>query len=599
MRFQFHTLAMLILVPGLLVIVGGLALIGSRTVNQVIEFGMEQEFRQIQTLSTLIVDEQLNRAALGIESSVWSSGLALAVENNNKEKAEEDLNQVLVSGSGYVFDRLVTERGNDDAWIDLNIGLTAETFWDPRDREEACGSWGFQEKRVNGRSWYSLVYCAQIVSTSSGRILGRLHGGVLLNDNTPLLLKVSRATKVENLALVAESGIVAALDEMPSTAIEIKDIQPSGLSVRRIAPNVIATFPFSAPLTRAGGWVTPLQVVVVNQNPHAETLQKALIENGLWAGVMIIIIGGLMILCLHWVIRHSLGGLMQYVRGVEKRGGLLETPESFISEYHQLGLVIDNMVDSLRSSQKMLVSAKEEAEAASRSKSQFLASMSHELRTPLNAILGFCYLLKNELSGSLGNDKNREYVDDINTSGEHLLGLINRVLDLSKIEAGKMEANITETDIRPVFSECMEMLQVLAREKDLNLVLTLPDSLPSLMLDRQHLLQILVNLVSNAIKFTPPQGRVELMAHVERDRHVIIKVSDTGIGINTEDLPKVVEDFERGGNVLTRTESGTGLGLSLAKRLVELNGGTFKIDSRTREGTTVTLAFPVAAQENP
>ena len=245
----------------------------------------------------------------------------------------------------------------------------------------------------------------------------------------------------------------------------------------------------------------------------------------------------------------------------------------------------------LEESQEQLRKAKNEAEKANKIKTDFLSAMSHELRTPMNAIIGFSDMMKNETYGSLGNDKNREYAADINNAGKHLLNLINGVLDLSKIEAGKEDVNAKETDISSVLFQCLEIVQVLADEKRIVLIQKLPNYFPTIKIDRQHLVQIFINLISNAIKFTPPQGRIEVLGTVEQSQAITIKIMDSGVGIAPKDIPKVMESFERGGHVLTRTESGTGLGLPLAKRLVELNGGTIEIQSELEKGTTVTLRF--------
>jgi signal transduction histidine kinase/ABC-type amino acid transport substrate-binding protein len=239
-----------------------------------------------------------------------------------------------------------------------------------------------------------------------------------------------------------------------------------------------------------------------------------------------------------------------------------------------------------------MFSAKEDADKANEAKSQFLANMSHELRTPLNAIIGYSEMLKEKTFGPLGDDKNIEYVSDINSAGTHLLSLINDVLDLSKIDAGKEEVSAQETDITAVLSGCVEMLKVLAVERHIEVHQDIPNFFPTIRVDSRHLSQVFINLLSNAIKFTPDGGSVDVKAAVEKDHSVTIKVIDTGVGISAEELPKVMEEFERAGEVLTRSQPGTGLGLPLTKKLAELNGGTVTLESEVGRGTTVTVRFP-------
>ena len=261
------------------------------------------------------------------------------------------------------------------------------------------------------------------------------------------------------------------------------------------------------------------------------------------------------------------------------------TPEGGI-----ISLITD--ITKLKSAEELSTQARQDAEKANAAKSEFLASMSHELRTPLNAIIGFSEMLKNNVFGTLGDVRNQEYIEDINAAGDHLLSLINNILDLSKIEAGKEETIVKETDIHPVVLDCVEMLKVLANDKRIQIRCNLPNFFPTIRVDHRHLTQVLINLLSNAVKFTPEGGAIEITSTVEENRWITIRISDTGIGISADEIPKVLQEFVRGGDVMTRTQIGTGLGLPLAKRLVELNGGSISIDSELGVGTTVTVQFP-------
>lgn len=241
-----------------------------------------------------------------------------------------------------------------------------------------------------------------------------------------------------------------------------------------------------------------------------------------------------------------------------------------------------------------LRTAKEQAEIASRTKSEFLANMSHELRTPLNAIIGFSDVLRKQMFGDLGNDKYIEYASDINTSGQHLLHVINDILDLSKIEAGKFVINENPFSIPKLVAAAMRIVQGGADTSELRLSSSLPDSLPALMGDERVLTQVLLNLLSNAVKFTPKGGRVTVTVAITANSDLTIEVKDTGIGIAPEDIPRALSPFVQIDSSLSRRYSGTGLGLPLSKKLVELHSGTLAIDSVLGVGTKVICTFPAS-----
>jgi signal transduction histidine kinase len=246
-----------------------------------------------------------------------------------------------------------------------------------------------------------------------------------------------------------------------------------------------------------------------------------------------------------------------------------------------------------RDAHETLKRAKESAEVANRIKSEFLANMSHELRTPLNAIIGFSESLQRGLFGEL-TAKQTEYVQDIHGAGQHLLGIINDVLDLSRIEAGKAVLIEEELDLNALAAAALRMVEPRAREKRLALEVGGLESLPSVVGDGMRLQQVLLNLLSNAVKFTPEGGRVRLSGALEADGCVSIGVSDTGIGIAHDDIPKVVMPFELVESAFSRKYKGTGLGLPLAKRLMEMHGGTLAIDSKPGNGTVVTVLLPAS-----
>jgi PAS domain S-box-containing protein len=235
--------------------------------------------------------------------------------------------------------------------------------------------------------------------------------------------------------------------------------------------------------------------------------------------------------------------------------------------------------------------AKEIAEATSRQKSEFLARISHELRTPLNAIMGFSEVMRLQRFGQIENEKYRGYVNDIHASGGHLLSLINDLLDLSKVEAGKLELNFTSVNLGDVADHAMKMLQEQATQARVVLRKALPADLPNVVADLRSMRQIMLNLISNSLKFTDPGGQVIISALVTAGGELKLRVKDTGIGMNAEQLKDALEPFRR---VATdgRDAPGTGLGLPLTKALAEANRARFDISSEPRKGTMVEITFP-------
>jgi two-component system, cell cycle sensor histidine kinase PleC len=258
---------------------------------------------------------------------------------------------------------------------------------------------------------------------------------------------------------------------------------------------------------------------------------------------------------------------------------------------------LNNTVNVLKKSQDSIVelaeryeSEKIRAEEASQSKSNFLASMSHELRTPLNAINGFSDIMNKEMFGPLGDPRYKEYISDILFSGQHLLSLINDILDMSKIEAGKMTLNIEVMYLHDLVAQVVRMIR--GRADDANLTLDVKvDEVREIEADPRSVKQILLNLLTNAVKFTPDGGRVRVEL-IQKASGIIVKVSDSGIGITQENIEKIAKPFEQVDNKANTQSEGTGLGLALSKSLVELHGGKFKIESVIGKGTTVIFSLP-------
>jgi signal transduction histidine kinase len=229
-------------------------------------------------------------------------------------------------------------------------------------------------------------------------------------------------------------------------------------------------------------------------------------------------------------------------------------------------------------------------EAANRHKSEFLANMSHELRTPLNAIIGFSEVLQERLFGEL-NEKQAEYTSDILTSGQHLLSLINEILDLSKVEAGRMELELAPFDLPLAIDNARTFVRERAVKHGITLDVDVDDRLGEYIGDERKIKQILLNLLSNAVKFTPEGGRISITAN-KTDNGAEVSVSDTGIGIPPAEQPTIFEEFRQVGGDYAHKKEGTGLGLTLAKKFVELHGGKIWVESEVGKGSTFTFTLP-------
>jgi PAS domain S-box-containing protein len=236
--------------------------------------------------------------------------------------------------------------------------------------------------------------------------------------------------------------------------------------------------------------------------------------------------------------------------------------------------------------------AKEEADSANRSKSQFLATMSHELRTPLNAIIGFAEIMENQVMGPIGNEHYRSYISDIHLSGSHLLQLINDILDLTKAEAGMLELNEDLVDIAAAIGAVARLTSAPIEKAGLTLALDLPRDLPPVRADERKVRQVFFNLIGNSVKFTPAGGQIRVCGALDSATGLCVTVADTGIGIAAEDIERVVQPFVQVDSSFARQHHGTGLGLPAVKAIMELHGGRIDLHSTLGEGTEATVVFP-------
>ncbi|UNF47486.1 sensor histidine kinase [Bartonella krasnovii] len=264
---------------------------------------------------------------------------------------------------------------------------------------------------------------------------------------------------------------------------------------------------------------------------------------------------------------------------------------SFIQELKRTRGSAQQRATEVEKLNKSLKAEKERAESANKAKSEFLANMSHELRTPLNAILGFSDIMLQSTFGPLGSQRYKEYMHDIYNSGTHLLTLINDILDMSKIEAGRFTLDCKNTDLEPIISEAVRTLTPQAQEKNITVTTNITPELHA-EVDGRAMKQIFLNLISNAVKFTPSGGNIDVCAFKKKD-NLIFKITDTGVGIPQSAIKKLGQPFEQVENQLTKSHTGSGLGLAISRSLLELHKGKLEITSKEMKGTTVTIIMPI------
>ena len=296
------------------------------------------------------------------------------------------------------------------------------------------------------------------------------------------------------------------------------------------------------------------------------------------------------------------GGAVQYIYRVRHRLGHWEWLEASTTpikdpdsgKFTHFASVSRLVTDRIRHEQE-LKEARERAESADRAKSAFLANMSHEIRTPLNAIIGFSEVMRDELFGPLGSPRYQEYMNDIHDSGIHLLALINDVLDLSKVEAGKLELQEDRVLLGSLVDTVLRLLREKAESKFISLQSRFSMD-PYIWCDRRVITQVLLNIIGNAIKFTPERGRVTVETRMDQEGNLLLSVTDTGIGIGAEDLVRVMQPFQQARihSTVAQKEPGTGLGLTLSRSFIEKHGGALTIQSELELGTRVTILLPAS-----
>ncbi len=346
-----------------------------------------------------------------------------------------------------------------------------------------------------------------------------------------------------------------------------------------------------APVGVAGWWVFVEQ-------PTDEAF--APVYASLWRTFFLFVIGIVLALAAAFVLARKLSQpILALQDGAARIGsGELQTRidvrtgdeiEALANEFNHMAAELQELYTGL---ERKVAEKTAELEAANRHKSEFLANMSHELRTPLNAIIGFSEVLKERMFGDL-NPKQLEYVRDIYSSGQHLLSLINDILDLSKVEAGYMALDMQDFDVHSAIKNCCTLIRERVMRQRLHFECTVDPAIAKWTADERKFKQVILNLLSNAVKFTPQGGSVELRARIE-DGWLVVSVRDTGIGISHEDRAAIFKEFHQVRTIGSAKHEGTGLGLSLSRRLVELHHGTLTVQSEPGRGSTFTARFPAA-----
>jgi signal transduction histidine kinase len=266
-----------------------------------------------------------------------------------------------------------------------------------------------------------------------------------------------------------------------------------------------------------------------------------------------------------------------------------EMPDGIVSLYSD--------ITEAKLIEQQMAQARDHAEQANSAKTEFLANMSHELRTPLNAIVGFAEVVSNELFGPMGEGKYLEYVKDIHTSGLHLLSVINEILDMAKIEAGKLDLLIQPFHISEAVTEAVSMLRELANKRNIDLFVDLPKAEIEIIGDKRAIKQAIINLLSNAVKFSHDNGKIDVRVDHDAAHELTLEVEDHGIGMSNEALKRAMRPFEQADSSMTRAYGGTGLGLPIANGLVEAHGGRLAIESREGEGTRVCIVLPLRPEK--
>jgi signal transduction histidine kinase len=319
------------------------------------------------------------------------------------------------------------------------------------------------------------------------------------------------------------------------------------------------------------------------------------LESGLFADLFTAESEAAALDCLENVMRGAVANVLsdgREVSGLVRRGGTIPLFMTMGKLSDEKFCAVFRNLTQWKKAEEELINARRQAEKASVAKSEFLAKISHEIRTPLNAIIGFSEVMMGERFGPIANERYREYLKDIHASGGHLVSLLNDLLDLSKIEAGKVDLNFASINLNELMQQCVALMQPQANQQHIIIRTSLPQVLPPVLADARSVRQITLNLLSNSIKFTGAGGQVILSTALTDSGDMVLRVRDTGVGMNENEIQIALEPFRQLATSTRWGSGGTGLGLPLAKALAEANHATFNIKSAVNAGTLVEVSFP-------
>ncbi|WP_052741794.1 ATP-binding protein [Kiloniella litopenaei] len=656
-----------------------------------------------KTIGRLLFNAHLQVSKSVLDLTVINEKVTKGLQSGDHELVADALNEAYYSQQDGDLDVLFAQIGQGTETIDVSASLfeTDGLLQQALDNNQTRFMNEMFVTVEKGQTLYSILHKKEILHLNSGKVLGYLYAGVILNDATSVLNQINNNVGSSSLALVAGDAVVS---QLHNTSIGIN----TGASTLIEAEDVLA---LSLPLDIESADNQFLELKIF----YPQETVKNLGQNYLDIVLMMAVITFVLSLLSVWVVRRfsrtAIHNLKEYAAYVSLGKNQKQYAPSRIKEFNEIGGVLHQVVLDLEETEaraesildnasaviyykdvqgrylfvnksyedlfqvkkeqligqkdmehlpadfskemagndlevlkqnkamtfeeqvhhddgvhtylsvkfplksgagetvgicgfatditdrikveKALRSAKEQAEYANRSKVEFLANMSHELRTPLNAVIGFSDLLKMQLKETL-DDKQLQYIDDINQSGVYLLSLINDILDVSRLELHKVNIDEDYFDLNKTLEDACRMLKARAEEARVDLKIEPFEALPEMIGDQRRVKQIILNLVSNAIKFTPEPGLVRASTLVNDKSEIVLQVSDTGVGIAEDDLARVLDPFAQVENSMTRTREGSGLGLSLVRSLTDLHNGDLRIDSKLGKGTEITITFPAS-----